>query len=559
MTQDEGTTGPRDEGGNDRADPGRAGAEADRGEPLGDARRDPTASSSRRARVSLILQGGVTSAWDQAPRATLPAGMPGRQRLVRAIARRRRRPPRLIVPRGPAAEVRATVAEMATTPRPTVEARPLHLTGSGTSHRVAPQVRSTIVAALEDLLVDRGVPVARRRLALRATQLLLRRGIAMRGDGSAFVITGDIPAMWLRDSAAQVAPLLVLACRVPAAADLVRAVLRTQVEQVLIDPRANAFNPEPSGAVIRRDFRPQSAWVFERKYAVDSLCAPLSLAWRTWRATGSLEHVDARFRDAARVIVNLWRHEQQHDSTSYVLFRRIARHGDSLSEGGRGGPVGRTGMTWSGFRPSDDACTYGYHVPANAFAAVTLGQLADLLDLVGDHLLAADARLLAAEIRQGILTSAVVDLPGHGRGFAYEVDGLGHALLVDDANVPSLLSLPYLGFCERTDPLYRSTRAWVLSPANPTWARGRAVSGVGSSHTRPGWPWPLAILVEGLTAANGDEAESALRRAEATTGRDGLFHESVHADDPRRFSRRWFSWADMLHVELVLRSVGLTP
>ena len=155
------------------------------------------------------------------------------------------------------------------------------------------------------------------------------------------------------------------------------------------------------------------------------------------------------------------------------------------------------------------------------------------------------------------MTSAVGDLPGHGRGFAYEVDGLGNALLMDDANVPSLLSLPYLGFCDRTDPLYRATRAWALSSRNPTWSEGRAVSGIGSTHTRPGWPWPLAILMEGLTAADDAELESALRRAEATAGRDGLFHESVHADDPRRFSRRWFSWADMLHVELVLRSAGI--
>jgi meiotically up-regulated gene 157 (Mug157) protein len=410
---------------------------------------------------------------------------------------------------------------------------------------------------MRDLLMERGVPPARRRLALRATQLLLRRGVSMRDDGSAFVITGDIPAMWLRDSAAQVAPLLALAERVPASADLVRAVLRTQVQQVLIDPRANAFNPAPNGARIRRDFQTQSPWVFERKYAVDSLCAPLWLAWRIWHATGSSAHIDGPFRDAARLIVNLWRHEQQHDRASYVLLRRIARQGDSLSDGGRGGPVGRTGMTWSGFRPSDDACVHGYHVPANALASVSLGRLADLLDLVGDHLLAADARLLGAEIRQGILTCAVVDLPGHGPGFAYEVDGLGAALLSDDANVPSLLSLPYLGFCAADDPLYRATRAWVLGPRNPTWTAGRVVSGVGSSHTRAGWPWPLAIIVEGLTARDPDEREAALRRAATTIGRDGLFHESVHADDPRRFSRRWFSWADMLHVELVLRSVGI--
>lgn len=514
-------------------------------------------STPLRSRIGRILSGGLASALDQAPRASLPAALPARQKLVRAIARRRRPPPRLTVPRGPVTDVRASLAELAGTPQSDIETRPLSLTRSGTSRRVPPPIRAVIVAGLQDILVERDVPRARIRLALRATQLLLRRGISMIDDGSAFVVTGDIPAMWLRDSGAQVGPLLALATRAPVAAALVRAVLKTQVEQVLIDARANAFNPEPSGAVIRRDFPSQSPWVFERKYAVDSLCAPLSLAWRIWRTTGSLDHVDERFQRAARVIVSLWRYEQQHDSTSYVLFRRISRRGDSLSEGGHGGPVGRTGMTWSGFRPSDDACTYGYHVPANAFASVSLAQLADLLDMVGDRVLAADARQLAAEIRQGILTSAVVELPGHGRGFAYEVDGLGHALLMDDANVPSLLSLPYLGFCERTDPLYRATRAWALSSRNPTWVDGRAVSGIGSTHTRAGWPWPLAILVEGLTAADDDERQSALRRAEATVKRDGLFHESVHADDPRRFSRRWFSWADMLHVELVLRTAGV--
>jgi uncharacterized protein len=355
--------------------------------------------------------------------------------------------------------------------------------------------------------------------------------VTVHDDGTVFVITGDIPAMWLRDSTFQVAPLLRLG-----EIELVRGVLRTQVEQVLLDPRANAFNDGPTGARSRRDFRDQSPRVYERKYAVDSLCAPLHLAWRLYEATGSTEHVDERFREAARTIVALWRAEQEHDFASYALRRRFARRRSSLSHRGRGAPVAHTGMTWSAFRPSDDACRYGYNVPANAFAAVSLERLAEL---TGDD----EARALAVEIRAGIAEHGVVD----GR-YAYEVDGLGNALLLDDANIPSLLSLPWLGFCAADDPVYRATREFVLSPANPTWTP----AGVGSLHTRRGWVWPLAIAVEGLTAATVEEQDDALRRLEATVTGDLLFHESVDPRSPRRFTRRWFSWADMLYVELVL-------
>ena len=402
-----------------------------------------------------------------------------------------------------------------------------------------------IVDALRERLGDRGVPAHRIDLASRATESLLRHAVTRRDDGTVYVITGDIPAMWLRDSAAQVRPLLALADDVPEAAELVTGVVRLQCEQVLIDPRANAFNPRPTGAAMRRDFRDQSPWVYERKYAVDSLCAPLSLAWHLWRATG---HVDERFHPAAETIVRLWREEQEHDDGAYRLRRRLARRRDSLPRRGRGAPVGGTGMTWSAYRPSDDACAYGYHVAANAFAAVSLERTAEL---VGGTL-ADDARALAAEIRGGIAAYGVVD----GR-FAYEVDGLGNALFLDDANVPSLLSLPYLGFCAPDDPVYRATRAWALSPHNPCWARGRVVHGVGSRHTRRGRVWPLAIAMEGLTARDEDERDDALRRLELTVTGELLLHESVDPNDPRRFSRRWFSWADMLYVELVLVSARI--
>jgi uncharacterized protein len=410
------------------------------------------------------------------------------------------------------------------------------------------QVEQQPVVALRELLAARGVPAFRIELAARAVDALLRRAVTRRDDGTVYVVTGDIPAMWLRDSAAQVRPLLVLADDVPEAAELVAGVLRLQVEQVLLDPRANAFNPESNGRRVRRDFRGQSPWVFERKYEVDSLCAPLTLAWLLWRATGSRAHLDPRFIEAARTIVELWRAGQSHDRGSYRLRRRLARRADSLSHGGRGAPVGPTGMTWSGFRPSDDACVYGYHVPANAFAAVSLERLAATL---GEDEPAAEARVLAGQIRTGIAEHGVV-----GSRYAYEVDGLGNALMLDDANVPSLLSLPYLGFCAHDDPLYLATRAWVLSPDNPCWVEGRAIHGLGSTHARRGWVWPLGIAMEGLTAADSEEREGALRRLEATVTGDLLFHESVDPNDPRRYTRRWFSWADMLYVELVLAAAG---
>ncbi len=333
---------------------------------------------------------------------------------------------------------------------------------------------SDVLAALEDTLTARGVPDFRIGLAKRGTEALLARAVVRHDDGSVYIATGDIPAMWLRDSTAQIRPLLSLVSVVPELAEIATGLLRTQVDQVLTDPRANAFNDGPTGAAMRRDYPDQSPRVYERKYAVDSLCSPLELAWQVRRATGSSAHLGPRFLAAAEAIVALWRAEQDHEPDSYRFRRRLARSRDSLSHRGRGAPVARTGMTWSGFRPSDDACRYGFHVPGNALAAVSLERLADLVDAVSEPL-AAQATSLAAEIRDGIARHAVAET-SEGPIYAYEVDGLGAKLLLDDANIPSLLSLPYLGFCPATDPLYANTRRWALSPANPCWKRRKRAS-----------------------------------------------------------------------------------
>lgn len=377
-------------------------------------------------------------------------------------------------------------------------------------------------------------------------------------DGTVCVLTGDIPAMWLRDSTWQLRPLLAAAVDDDETSALIADVSRRQAQCVLIDPYANAFNPDPSGKGWSSDFTDLSPWVWERKYELDSLTAFLDLALRLHEVTGRTDHLDEAFFTAANAAIGVIDHERRHDPRTYRMQRRSSRRSDSLSHDGRGAPVAFTGMSWSGFRPSDDACEFGYLVPANAHAVVVLGKFARLGDSIhADTEMKERAAALAAVIEAGIRTHGVVGAPKQTT-LAYEVDGLGGRLLMDDANVPSLLSLPYLGWCAPDDPLYLRTRAFALSRANPWFVEGRAASGIGSSHTAKGRVWPLAIAMAALTSQNADDAIVALDLLEHTDAGTGRMHEAFDANRPDRFTRTWFAWADMTYVHLALRSVGLS-
>ena len=373
-------------------------------------------------------------------------------------------------------------------------------------------------------------------------------------DGSTFVITGDIPAMWLRDSAAQVRPYLRLAAGDPDIAALIGGVVARQAAQVLTDPYANAFNEAPNGRCHNRDATDMGPWIWERKYELDSLCGPLLLAHDLWRATGQTGHLGGEFSAAAALIVATIRAEQDHAASPYRFERLQGPPSDTLTHQGRGSPVGHTGMSWSGFRPSDDACQYHYLIPANMMAVVALERLAALP--LGDAGLAGQALALAGEIRAGITAHGLVDHPRFGRIYAFEVDGLGHHNLMDDANVPSLLAAPYLGFCAADDPLYLATRAFVLSDANPYFYTGKAATGIGSPHTPTDHIWPIALAMQGLTARDHGEKLALLERLMATDAGTGLMHESFHKDDPARFTRPWFAWANALFAEFVLDLCG---
>lgn len=394
---------------------------------------------------------------------------------------------------------------------------------------------------------------------VRCFLLPLETTLAVLPDGTTFASTGDIPAMWLRDAAAQVRPFLGLA----ATDEQVRSVLRGLIERlarcIAHDPYANAFNPDPNGDGHRADRTAMSPWVWERKWELDSLCYPIQLLNDYWQATGDASvFCDATYR-MLQAAVETMQAEQHHAASSGYGFWREepVLPTDNLPFHGTGAPLAETGMVWSAFRPSDDACTYGYHVPSNMFATVVLGHLSRLAqERFGDDALAASADRLRAEIVAGIEGFAVVVHPVHGRIYAYETDGRGHHLLIDDANVPSLLSIPYLGYRPASDATYRTTRRFVLSPSNPYYVEGRHAAGIGSMHTPGRYVWPLSLAMQALTATDSEEALVLLRVLATTTAGTGLMHEAFDPDDPRRFTRATFAWACSLFAEAVLHWLG---
>ncbi len=370
-------------------------------------------------------------------------------------------------------------------------------------------------------------------------------------DGSVFVITGDIPAMWLRDSAAQVRPYLHLAKTDEKFADLISGVVKRQMKYVLLDPYANAFNETANGYCHNKDKTDMSAWIWERKYELDSLCAPLMLAHELWQTTGRDDHIDASFVRAARLIVEIIKSEQRHEKSPYSFERFDCLDSDTLTNNGRGNPVAYTGMSWSGFRPSDDACKYNYLVPSNMYAVVALECLATMP--FNDNELKSEAKQLATEIRTGIETYGKVNHPRFGDIYAYEVDGFGNHHLMDDANVPSLLSMPYLGYCTNNNATYQATRAFVLSDENPYYFKGKIASGIGSPHTPHNYIWPISLCMQGLTSSSKQEQLSLLETLMSTDAGTGLMHEGFHKDNPAQFTRPWFAWANSLFAEFVIK------
>ena len=384
-----------------------------------------------------------------------------------------------------------------------------------------------------------------------------------RADGTVFLMTGDIPAMWLRDSSAQVCHYLPHANAFPEVADAIGQMIRRQFMYITIDPDANAFDKEPNGNKLHHDRTnwtgEQKEWIWESKYEIDSLCYPIRLAHAYWKQTGRTDWCDETFRNAAEAILTVWETEQHHCEKSPYTFERIVDcpPSDTLVNGGKGAPVAYTGMTWSGFRPSDDACKYGSLIPANFFARRSLEQLAEIVEtLMPDDAMLRRIAKLHDEIDEDLRRHAVVHYEVYGDVYAYEVDDFGNVNLMDDANVPTLLSLPYLGCLSADDPIYQNTRKMLLSKANPYYCEGSVACGIGSPHIPAGFVWLISLCIQGLTSQDGVEIFELADMLEKIDADTFLMHEGVHVNDPYDFTRPWFAWANSIFSEFVEKAVS---
>lgn len=376
------------------------------------------------------------------------------------------------------------------------------------------------------------------------------------GRPDTFVITGDIHAMWLRDSSAQLWPYLQLMKDDKQLQALIAGLINRQAECILLDPYANAFNDGPIGSYWETDYtQPMKKELHERKWELDSLCYPIRIAYFYYLLTGDTSVFDSTWHNAMQLAVKTMKEQQRKNGNGpYSFARNCERPTDSQINGGFGAPIKPNGMIVSSFRPSDDATQYGFLVPSNMFAVVSLRQLAEIENKVYQHTeFAKECTDLSDEIDRAIQKYAIVNHPVCGKIYAFEVDGFGNSLCMDDANVPSLLAAPYLGYCSQDDPLYQNTRKFIWSDNNPYFFSGKSGEGVGGPHVGLNYAWPMSIIIKGLTTDDTNELKDCLTLLRNTDGNTGFMHESFNVNDDNDFTRSWFAWTNTLFGELIVK------
>jgi uncharacterized protein len=373
----------------------------------------------------------------------------------------------------------------------------------------------------------------------RAALLNTNKQVTLASDGTVYVKTGDIPAEWLRDASVQVRPYLFFAKSDEPTRALLRGAIARMGKYLQVDPYANAFT--------------LGYGVWEEKFELDSLAYPIALAWTYWKQTGDTSVFTGDLSLGFDAALATMEREQDHARNSKYTHPQVPN-------GGKGKPVAYTGMIWSGFRPSDDACSLNYLIPSEMMAVVALGNLEEIERDVYHNLIKAQrAKALRDQVQTGIQTFGVVFLPNYGYIYAYEVDGFGNATTMDDANVPSLLSAPYLGYTKSTSFIYRNTRKFLLSKDNPTYYIGKVARGIGSPHTSENFVWPIAMMMQGFTASSDSERKDVLSQLLASDPGDHLLHESFNPDDPTKFTRADFGWPNALFSEYVMTTLEGVP
>jgi uncharacterized protein len=375
------------------------------------------------------------------------------------------------------------------------------------------------------------------------------------GRPDSYVITGDIDAMWLRDSTAQVWPYMSLMKQDKKLQDFVAGVINRHVKNIHKDPYANAFyKNENQVSEWKKDLTLMKPGVHERKFEIDSLCYPVRLSYRYWKITGDKTPFDNSWKEAIALIHKTFKEQQRKEGKGPYTFQRTTSWAtDGVPIGGYGYPVKPVGLICSVFRPSDDATIFPFLIPANFFAVTSLKQAAEMVKQIhGDDKLAQDCTTLANEVSKALQQYAVTAHPQFGKVYAYEVNGFGSFNLMDDANVPSLLSLPYLNTVSVNDPIYQNTRRLVLSEYNPFFFKGTAGEGIGGPHAGMDMIWPISITMRALTSTSSAEIIKCIQTLKTTHAGTGFMHESFDKNNPQKFTRKWFAWANTLFGELIL-------
>lgn len=374
------------------------------------------------------------------------------------------------------------------------------------------------------------------------------------GRPDTYVITGDIDAMWLRDSSAQVWPYMAFANKDVKLKNLIAGVINRQTDYILKDPYANAFYNDPNKkGEWTTDHTDMKPGVHERKYEIDSLCYPIRLAYNYWKNTGDVAPFDDNWVKAIKATLKVFKDQQQKDGTNPYTFQRTTQFAtDTRPLKGAGYPVKPVGLVCSAFRPSDDATVFSFLIPSNFFLVVSMKQAAEMLEAIKkDTSTAKDLRALGLEVEQAIKDYAVIKHPKYGNIFAFEVDGFGSHLLMDDSNVPSLLSLPYLDAIDVNDTTYQNTRKFILSEDNPFFFKGKVAEGVGGPHVGMDFIWPMSIVMRAYTTSDQNEIKECIKMLKASHGGTGFMHEGFHKDDAKNYTRDWFAWTNTLFGELL--------
>lgn len=382
------------------------------------------------------------------------------------------------------------------------------------------------------------------------------------GKPDTYVITGDIDAMWLRDSSAQVWPYLQFVNEDVPLKKLIAGVIRHQTKNILKDPYANAFYDDPNKVgEWKSDHTDMKPGVHERKYEIDSLCYPIRLAYHYWKKTGDKTPFDADWKKTIESTLNVFKTQQRKENRGPYHFERETLHPtDTQPMAGYGFPVNPVGLICSAFRPSDDATIFPFLIPSNFFAVTSLREAEEMIRvLYPDKKLQQSLTGLADEVHAAIQKYAIVKHPKHGAIYAFEVDGFGSQYLMDDSNVPSLLALPYLGSVELNDSIYQNTRKFALSKDNPYFYKGTAAEGIGGPHVGQDMIWPMSITMRGLTSKDDTEIKWCIDTLSKTHAGKGFMHEAFNKDNPANFTRAWFAWSNTLFGELLWRTYNERP